>query len=170
MENGADELKVRAARLLKRARAGEPDALSKLEQVGRFDPGDGRPQLRHCLSVVARDSGFDGYPHAREVLTSTGPCEDWGRLLCPPRCTGITCIWSRDYDEAHSIRGETGGYLLGFRRDLFIADAGYIESLGLRPDDPRWSAIGFDWVRPREPALRVQLYLELLRGEPRRAA
>jgi hypothetical protein len=55
-------------------------------------------------------------------------------------------------------RNASGGYLLAYRRDFFVADRPFIETLGLDPDGSEWRRMSFDWARPRDPAARRRLY------------
>ena len=43
------------------------------------------------------------------------------------------------------------------------ARIGFIDTLGVDPDDPDWELIGRDWVRPRRTDARARLYGKLIR-------
>lgn len=58
--------------------------------------------------------------------------------------------WYSDYAQARAHRDAEGGYLLSYRSQYFIVGGEAIRELGLDPDDPDWSRIGWDWVRPAD--------------------
>jgi hypothetical protein len=126
-------------------------------------------QRRHCLAIVARELGFQGWPHAVGVLSGTDST-DFGTLLYPDGADAHWNIWSASYVEARSIREQHGGYLLAYRRHFFIADRYFIETLGLLPEDPDWELIGRDWVKPRQMEARARLYGSLIRRRLRDVA
>jgi hypothetical protein len=157
----------RYARILqRRCQHGEPQAVSALRVLREFaDTEPSRvPELvrrSHCLTVSALQVGFRSWPHALGTLEN-GEIDDFGTLLYPSTCYGHWNIWSAHYDEASSIRGQHGGYLLAYRRQFLIVERDYIDSLGLDPEDPAWSAMARDWVKPRDPAARSGLYEKLV--------
>jgi hypothetical protein len=120
--------------------------------------------------VIAAEFGFANWPQAKGALTAEGPVEDFGTLLYPKRIGGHINRWYKQYEEAADIRKACEGYLLAHRTHFLVVDRFYIESLGLDPVDPDWAAMGFDWVRPKDPAARVRLYGKLLATIPREAA
>ena len=158
-------LKHYARILHRRAQRSEPPALAKVRVLREFRELDAAQisctiQRRQCLTVSALRLGFQSWDHARAVLNDDA--EDYGTLLYPQSCAGHWNIWSAHYDEARAIRSEHGGYLLAYRRQFLIVDRDYIDSLGLDPDDPDWSAIARDWVRPPDRAARARLYEKLV--------
>lgn len=168
MDEIVRELKAWARVLHGQVKNQEPAALARVRRLpelqGLEDAAVSREvKRRHCLAVVARELGFAGWPHAREVLTGASD-SDFGTLLCPPECFAHWNIWSASYEEARSIRSEHGGYLLAYKRHFFIVDRFYIESLGLDPEDADWERIGRDWVRPAQPEARGRLYTSLIRS------
>jgi hypothetical protein len=68
--------------------------------------------------------------------------------------------WFANYTEAAAARRDGGGYLLPYRRQYFVTVADAVRELGLDPDDPDWSRIGHDWVRP----LDIEAHLRLCRA------
>jgi hypothetical protein len=158
-------LKHYARILHRRAQRGDSLALEKLQALRELRTLDAAQisrtiQRRHCLTVSAVRLGFQSWEHACSVLD--GDPEDYGTLLYPSSCHGHWNIWSAHYDEARTIRAEHGGYLLAYRRQFLIVERDYIDSLGLDPDDPDWSAIARDWVRPGNRAARSRLYQTLV--------
>jgi hypothetical protein len=145
----------------------EPIALARAQQLAELRDSDtaalpGRIKRRHCLAVIARELGFQGWSHAAAVLRGTDS-SDFGTLLYPKWGHVHWNIWSASYDEARSIRRQHGGYLLAYRHHFFIADRHFIKTLGLNPDDPDWELIGRDWVKPTRSDARERLYGKLIR-------
>lgn len=163
------ELKARAELLHHRVTAKDAAALARLRVLPEFRATKvealealvPRIQRKHCLAMVSREVGFDGWLHAVSVLTGRAN-EDFGTLLCLLGSPAHWNIWSASYEEARDIRKEHGGYLLAYKRQFFITDRHYIETIGLDPEDPDWDRIGRDWARPAEPAARGRLYGKLL--------
>jgi|CXWL01.1.fsa_nt_gi hypothetical protein len=155
------------ARVLERAAAlGVAPALARLRALPELRPLDNAElaatvRRRHCLAVIARALGFAGWPELAADLDGAANGE-FGTLLYPPGSAAFWNVWSAAYDEARAIRAEHGGYLLAYRRHFFIAEDHFVANLGLDPDDPDWTAIGRDWVRPADPAARQRLYAALV--------
>lgn len=126
-----------------------------------------RVQLRHCLTCVAREFGFRDWTHARHVMDSTSAVDDFGTTLVPRRGSGFLNEWFADYETAATARRRSDGYLLAYARQFLVVTREYVAALGWDPDDTDWSALGRDWVRPRDPAARRRLYGKLLAGSPR---
>jgi hypothetical protein len=169
------ELKVRAELLQRRVQAGEESALTRVRALPEHRKADlvalrevaSALQRKHCLAIVSREAGFAGWEHARRVLDGDAVEADFGKLLCVPGRGAFLNHWFATYDEAHAVHAELllageRRYLLAYQRQLFVAEAGYIESIGLEPDDADWRAIGWDWARPRSYAARRRLYAKLL--------
>ena len=160
------DLKAQARILHRQVSQHEPLAVARTQQLDEFKDHDAvslaaSVKRRHCLAVIARELGFQGWPHAVAVLDGTDS-SDFGTLLYPNGADAHWNIWSASYNEARAIREEHGGYLLAYRRHFFIVDRYFIETLGLHPDDPDWELIGRDWVRPRRADARERLYGKLI--------
>jgi len=161
------DLKAQARILHRQIGQRESQAVRRTRQLPEFRDHDVASLLvsikrRHCLAIVARELGFQGWPHAVGVLRGT-ESTDFGTLLYPDGANAHWNIWSASYAEARAIREQHGGYLLAYRRHFFIVDRYFIETLGLQPDDPDWELIGRDWVQPRQLDARERLYGKLIR-------
>ena len=105
------QLKSEARVLHRQARQGDPAALRRVRLLKEFrDSSDAaiveNILRRHCLAAVAREIGFDGWPHALAVLTGERS-DDFGTILYPPRGAAYWNIWSASYEEAKSLREQT---------------------------------------------------------------
>lgn len=125
------DLKAQARILHRQIVEHEPVALARAQQLVelRDDPASlpVRIKRRHCLAVIARELGFQGWPHIVAVLRGTDS-SDFGTLLCPKGSDVHWNIWSASYAEARAIREEHGGYLLAYRRHFFITDRHFIDT------------------------------------------
>jgi len=161
------DLKAQARILHRHIVEQEPAALARAQQLPELRDADtaalpDRIRRRHCLAIISRELGFQGWPHAAAVLRGTDS-SDFGTLLYPRWGHVHWNIWSASYDEARAIRQHHGGYLLAYRRHFFITDRHFINTLGLNPDDPDWALIGRDWVKPARADARERLYGKLIR-------
>jgi hypothetical protein len=169
------ELKVRAEILHHAASTGDARALSRLRALPELKKAESDALVRaaaemkrkHWLAVVAVEAGFVGWEHAKCVLGGDAHDAGFGKLLSGSGRGAFLNHWFAIYEEARAVQDEllaTGErrYLLAYQRQCFLTEQGYIESLGLDPDDADWRAIGWDWVRPRSTAARGRLYGKLL--------
>jgi len=74
-----------------------------------------------------------------------------------PSMDSVVSQWFTSYEEARTSLEASGGFLLPYRNQFFVTSSAAIECLGLDPSDPDWSSIGWDWVRPLDPAARDRL-------------
>ena len=161
------ELQHRARRLHRAATNSEHEAARRMRALDELSDLEDAAlasavRRRHALAVLARELGFTGWPHARRTFAGE-ELEDFGTLLYPAACGAHSNVWSAHYEEARSIRAETGGYLLAWKRQYLIVDEHYVRTLGLDPGDPDWELMGRDWVRPVDAAARERLALALIR-------
>jgi hypothetical protein len=105
-------------------------------------------QRKNALDVVAREQGYVGWKNLKDAADV---------LWCPPCSDRYWHNWCKTHAEARAYLEETGGYLLTAHGRCFIAQSGFIEFLGLDPEDPRWAAIGFDIHQPLDVAARDEL-------------
>lgn len=98
-------------------------------------------QRKHALAVIARERGYAAWKNLKDAADV---------LWCPPDTSAFWHNWCKTHKEAREYLEVNGGYLLTAHGKWFIAERGYIEWLGLDPDDPRWDAIDFDVYAPRD--------------------
>jgi hypothetical protein len=165
------ELKIRAELLHHRLSAGAVSAAERLRvlpELRRATADDlaafvARIQRKHCLAAVARELGFESWDHASRVLRGVAREPDYGKLLYPERSGAFLNQWFATYEDARPTHLASAGYLLAYKRHVFLAGRDYVAvTLGLDPDDRDWEAIGFDWLRPHDAEARRRLYGKLL--------
>jgi hypothetical protein len=175
MDDPVQELKIRAEILHRRARATDLAALQRLRALPELSRADeetlraaaSRMRRAHFLAVVAKEHGFSSWEHASNVLGGMATEVDYGTMLYGDESKGTLNVWFAQYEPARVLLDEARGrehrrYLLAWRRHFFITEFGFIESLGLDPEDSDWPAIDYDWVHPRDPAARRRLYKKRL--------
>ena len=175
MPDPVSELKARANILHARIRRGDTAAIMRLRALPEFKTGAEAAliavapsiQLRQSLSIIAIEFGFSGWQHATAILAGADVVDDFGTTLYPRGAGGHLNSWYREYDEASARRSESGGFLLAYRRDFFVAEAPFVESLGLDPAAAEWERMGYDWARPRDVGARTHLYGVLISLRPR---
>lgn len=171
MNSALKELKTRADHLLKRARVGCDTTASRLRKLGEFKTSSNQEIKtkvcrKHALTLIARDFGFNDWAHAKQVLNNEAP-KDFGTLLRTAGGMGYLHNWYASYEDARSCQQDTGGYLLAYKNQYFVATSSYMKSLGLGDDDPDLKSLGSDWVHPRNEEARVKLYAKLFRARPK---
>ena len=66
--------------------------------------------------------------------------------------------WFASYTEARKSLENEGGFLLPYKGQFFVCEAGLIRALGLEPDDPDWERIGRDCVQPTDTQAYQRLH------------
>jgi len=115
-----------------------------------------RVRLKHALAVVAEENGAPSWPELKRRLEARAASAALPPFHCP-RLESLLNRWFTSHAEARASLRELGGYLLPFREQCFVTEAEGIRALGLEPDDPDWVAVGFDLVRPLDPAAHARL-------------
>ncbi|MBM3288855.1 MAG: hypothetical protein FJY92_01765 [Candidatus Hydrogenedentes bacterium] len=155
-----DDCKRDADLLLKDVYSADRDvamrAVDRLRRIAPFNTMNaddvyrerGQIQHKHALSAIAREHGYIAWKNLKDA-------DD--ELWCPPNTSAFWHNWCKSHEEARVYIEANGGYLLTGHGKWFIAERGYIEWLGLDPDDPRWKAIGFDLADPRDASAGAEL-------------
>jgi hypothetical protein len=163
-----DQLKIRARFLQRQIARLEPQARRRARLLPelrglREEALQETVQRRHCLAILARELGLNGWSHLAE-LWSSETASEWGKLFYPAQCGGHWNIWSSALEEARAIRAEHGGYLLPYRHQMLIVERSFIEDLGLDAEHPDWTRIGRNWLEPGDLAARHRLLKATLRA------
>jgi len=174
MIEAIDELKTRARLVQKRIEQGDDDARERVRvAISRRSDANSKanaaaaPTYGDCLHTIARELGFQGFAHAQRVLAGDPDEADFGTFLYTNSCGAYLNNWQVDYAAARAIREEAGGFLVPFKRQFVVVGSGFVETLGLAPDDPDWDSAGWDLVRPRSATARARLYAKRLAALPR---
>lgn len=167
-EDVIEQLKLRARFLQKQIERLEPAALKRARALPelralREDALLDVLQRRHCLAILARELGLNGWSHLTELWSSSSSV-DFGKLFYPAQCGGHWNVWSSSLDEARAIRAEHGGFLLPYRHQFVIVERAFIEDLGVDSEDPDWARIGRNWLEPGDLSARHRLLKATLRA------
>ncbi len=159
-------LKSRARRLHKHVEKGSALDVARMRALpGMASLTDqevvGQVKRRLCLNVIAMELGFRTWAALAHVMEGDEVGGDFGTILCPQRMMAHQNIWLADYQEARAIHADHGGYLLGYRRQFFIADGDYLQDLGLDPEREEWARMERNWIEPSDLNARARLYARL---------
>lgn len=104
-------------------------------------------KYKHALALVALENGFSSWADLKiQMLLITG---------------GYLNLWFANYKEAKAVLEASGGFLLPYKNQFYIANADYIKQIGLDPKDPDWQCMGFDWVHPKNKKAWQRLYKKI---------
>ncbi len=96
-------------------------------------------QLKHAQAVVAREHKFIDWKSLKNAADV---------VWYPAGGSAFLNAWFAHYADARTCLDKHGGYLLTYRGQYFVCEAGFIRSLGLDPNDARWDEIGRDIAHP----------------------
>lgn len=92
--------------------------------------------LKIHLAVIAMENGFKSWADLKSQINFI--------------VGGFLNNWFANYQEAKIHQQLNRGFLLPYKNQFFICEAGYIERIGFDPNDPDWKLIGWDWVEPAD--------------------
>jgi hypothetical protein len=179
-----DEFKIKAAILLKSLKSDAPEKAEPaakrfqlLPEMANLSDGEiinskENLRLKHAFRVIALENGFPSWNEFKASLESAEPAngEFSGsrkmadrELLGNIKAGGFLNNWYPNYEQAKDCLDLKGGYLLVYKNHFFVCDSGYIEALGLDPEDPDWDKIGRDWEKPLDTEAWQRLYNRLVK-------
>jgi hypothetical protein len=126
---------------------------------------------KHALAVIALENNYASWADLKRQLEQRekrDAIKSNNRYspLYPRRCGGFINAWYANYEAARDHLAKSEGYLLPYKGHFFICQRGYIEALGLDPDDRDWELIGRDWVKPADRGAWERLNARLQSIEP----
>lgn len=171
-----EESKIKASMLLKDLRSASPErnagAAARFQNFPQFSKLSldeivavrDTVHRKHALAVIAAERGFSSWvafknhchPEQPEVSTRF----DCARFFSGPRGAFLN-RWFADYGQARNSLANYGGYLFAYRDQYFICESGFIEALGLDPEDPDWQRIGWNCVEPADNPAWDRLLIKL---------
>jgi hypothetical protein len=147
------ELESRAIRLYDGIAAQDAHCLGRIRsQVPRLVKANSQEiNIEHARTTVAREAGFKTWQMATEVLEGRSvPGDDFGEFWYSTATDVMLSHWCRNYQEAHAVHEEEGGFLIPYRRHFAVVEKAYVEILGMDCDDPDWQTVGHDVAQPRD--------------------
>ncbi len=98
-------------------------------------------RLKHALDVIALENGFSSWVNLKFYFMKT-------KTSILPAGGGFLHKWFSSYKEARANFTAINEFLFPYKKDFFIANAGYIDYIGLDITNPDWQLIGNNWVEP----------------------
>ena len=144
-----EEFKIQASILMKKLQSDDSASVEELfKQLPEFKDSDlqtiqKQVKRKHALRVIAQQNDFDSWDDLK-----TNCAQALANTFVKAYAGGHLNKWFANYNDAKTEQKIHGGFLLPYKHQFFICDADYLAMLGLNPNDPEWSLIEFDWVRP----------------------
>ncbi len=170
------ESKIRASILLKDLRspvlAKNAEAAARFRKIARFSSlspeeiiaAKDDVRRKHALAVIAAERGFSCWAALKAYCNPEHPDAktqfDSSKFFSKPRGAFLN-RWFVDYAQAKESLEKEGGYLLPYRDQYFICESGFIEALGLDPNDPDWERIGRNGIEPADQAAWARISASL---------
>jgi hypothetical protein len=171
-----EEAKTKASIVLKDLRSASPErnasAAARFQKIVLFSnlsveeivAARDTVRRKHALAVIAAESGFSSWTALKDHCHPEHPdvptVFDCASFFGGPRGAFLN-RWFKDYGQARSSLAHYGGYLFSYRDQYFICESGFIEALGLNPEDPDWQKIGWNCVEPADAAAWERLLTKL---------
>ena len=132
MELALNEVKTQAKKLLKALRQDNELMLTikfSLKKLSLSSLDDLR--LKHCLTIVSQQLGFDNWHHAQHTLSGnveTGTTLSMGTFLYPKGCGAFINEWFADYQQAKSnlVNEPQNKWLLPYKNQFIVVEKEFI--------------------------------------------
>lgn len=137
MELALNEVKTQAKKLLKAIKMDNsllPTMKLPLKKLGL--PISAEIQLKHCLTIIAHQLGFENWHHAHDVLCGSKKnvqALDMGTFFYPSGADAFINEWFVNYQQAKNVLSDkTGGkWLLPYKNQFIVVKKDYISTFGL---------------------------------------
>jgi len=132
MELAVNEVKTQAKKLLKALRLDSELLLTmklSLKKLSLSSLDDLR--LKHCLTIVSQQLGFDNWHHAHHTLSGNvkpGTALSMGTFLYPKGCGAFINEWFADYEQAKStlVNEPQKKWLLPYKSQFIVVEKEFI--------------------------------------------
>jgi len=132
MELAVNEVKTQAKKLLKALRQDSELLLTmklSLKKLSLSSLDD--LKLKHCLTIVSQQLGFDNWHHAQNTLSGNvkaGTALSMGTFLYPKGCGGFINEWFVDYEQAKNtlVNTEKVKWLLPYKNQFIVVEKEFI--------------------------------------------
>jgi hypothetical protein len=132
MELAVNEVKTQAKKLLKALRLNNELLLTMklpLKKLSLSSLDD--LKLKHCLTIVSQQLGFDNWHHAQNTLSGNieaGTALSMGTFLYPKGCGVFINQWFADYQQAKNtlINTEKDKWLLPYKNQFIVVEKEFI--------------------------------------------
>jgi len=132
MELAINEVKTQAKKLLKALRQDSELLLTMklpLKKLSLSSLDDLR--LKHCLTIVSQQLGFDNWHHAQNTLSGNvkaGTPLGMGTFLYPKGCGAFINEWFADYEQAKNtlVNEAENKWLLPYKNQFIVVEKEFI--------------------------------------------
>ena len=91
-------------------------------------------KLKEALELIGKENGFSNWKNYKDSLDTF-----WYSKSSP-----FLNQWFSNHKEAKHFQSESGGFLLTYKGQYFVALNDYIEYLGIDPHAEIWKIINYD--------------------------
>lgn len=137
MELALNEVKTQAKKLLKALKLDSELALTMQRSLKKLSLSSlDELRLKHCLTIVSQQLGFNNWHHARDILSgnekTTYPLS-MGSFFYPKGCGGFINEWFADYQQAKTVLANKTKmkWLLPYKNQFIVVQQDYITLFNL---------------------------------------
>lgn len=153
MEIALNEIKIQAKKLLKKLKKDselKPVMERSLKKLSLTSLDE--LKLKHCLTIVSQQLGFENWHHAKEVLSGDNKQLDalnMGTFFYPKSGGAFINEWFASYQQAKTALATKGqaGWLLPYKNQFIVVTQNYIDTFKLdKKLNPLWIEVNQNMV------------------------
>lgn len=173
MELALNEVKTQAKKLLKAIKTNSDTEHQRLilKKVHLSSPEE--LKLKHCLTIVAQQLGFDNWHHGQYILSGYKKADEhiaMGSFFYPKACGGFINEWFADYQQAELTLTEHTDtkWLLPYKQQFIVVKEDYIAMFKL--DEKLlslWTEINHNMVASYNSLAWDTLTCAIIKNRPR---
>ena len=154
MELTVNEVKTQAKKLLKAIKLDKQLEQSlKLPLKNLALASIDEIKLKHCLTIVSQQLGFNNWHQANEVLSgmlSLSEDANWGTFFYPKGSNTFINEWFASYQDARNALsdGTKRKWLLPYKKQFVVVEKEFLTGFNLDSlKDQLWTQIDYDMVK-----------------------
>lgn len=174
MELALNEVKIQAKKLLKAIKLDSNLLATIKPSLKKSDLASSEEiQLKHCLTIVSQQLGFENWYHAQTVLSGgniNNNNQRMGTLFYPKGADGFINEWFADYQQAKiALSNQTDErWLLPYQSQFIVVKKDYILSFELDEESMRlWADINYNLVDIYNSDLWDKLTCGIIKNRPK---
>lgn len=174
MKLAINEVKTQAKKLLKALHENEVLFQSMRLPLKRVAVSSlSQLKLKHCLSIVSHQLGFDSWQQAHEVLSGKQHSIEllnMGSFFYPKSCGVFINEWFADYQQAKNtlLKNEKSKWLLPYKNQYIVVTQSYIDVFKLNDNlTSLWSEIKHDMVESYNTDIWDQISCAVIKNRTR---
>lgn len=174
MELALNEVKTQAKKLLKAVKT-DSNLLStmKLPLKKLSIPISAEIKLKHCLTIIAYQLGFENWHHAQDVLSGSKKSIqtlDMGTFFYPRGADFFINEWFAHYEQAQNVLAKSAGekWLLPYKQQFIVVKKEYISAL--QPNSnltELWKDTNHNMVESYKSIAWDKLASEIIKNRPK---